>query len=173
MGLEAWWYLCLEKAMFALFFLKSAPKCANFHRTNYGKILKLYSDNFILVQLPHFLSPTEALEGTLWLVRNFLCILSIFDFQVWPSRSHSMGCFSCPKKIKSFKCTYLNIMFSIYIGSSLNRADLVSIEVIIIKSAGNKVVGQWGGTGLVSPNFWLGKPIKIIFTQSYLCYRKR
>ena len=48
--------------------------------------------------LPHFLSPTEALEPTSCLVMNLLCILSNFDIQVCASRSHSKGCFSCPKK---------------------------------------------------------------------------
>ena len=45
-----------------------------------------------------FLSPTEALEPSSCIVRNLLCILTNFDIQVWASRSHSKGCFSCPKK---------------------------------------------------------------------------
>ena len=43
---------------------------------------KLCSGNGIKVQLPHFLSPTEALEGTLCLVMNLLCIVYLFDIQV-------------------------------------------------------------------------------------------
>ena len=59
---------------------------------------------------PHFLSPTGALEPSSCLVMNLLCIVSNFDIQVWASRSHSKGCFSCPKK-KKMKCPYLKIMF--------------------------------------------------------------
>ena len=61
---------------------------------------KLCSWNAIKVQLPHFLSPTEALEGTLFLVMNLLCIVSNFDIKVWSSRSHFKGCFYCPKTEK-------------------------------------------------------------------------
>ena len=43
---------------------------------------KLCSQNAIKVQLPHFLSPTEALEPTSCLLMNLLCILYNFDIQV-------------------------------------------------------------------------------------------
>ena len=42
----------------------------------------VFSQNAIKVQLPHFLSRTEALEPSSCIVRNLLCILTNFDIQV-------------------------------------------------------------------------------------------
>ena len=69
------------------------------------------------MQPPHFLSLTEALELTSCLVRNLLCILTDFDIQVSSSRSHSKGCFYCPKTEKPLNPhiakTYLTPMLEI------------------------------------------------------------
>ena len=85
----------LTKSHFGADFLESAPILL-LARTF---TQKLCSGNGVKVQLPNFLSPREALEGTLCLVRNLLRILYIFGFQVLASRSHSKGCFSFPKKL--------------------------------------------------------------------------
>ena len=88
-------------------------------------VQKLCSGKVTKVQLPHFLSPTEALEGTLCLVMNLLCIVYVFDIQVWASRSHFKGCFSCSKS-KTFKCSYLKITFSTYVSFLQNTAECLS-----------------------------------------------
>ena len=73
---------------------------------------KLCSQNAIKVQLPHFLSPTEALEPTLCLMRNLLRILSILKAVFLVQRP------------KTFKPTYLKIAFSTYVGNSQDTGGM-------------------------------------------------